>query len=179
MDFVNMNLRIKELRKSMKLSQEKFGKLLGITKSGVSDIESGRRRVTEQHIIMLKNHNVNENWIRSGKGEMFVTSNRTLDIAKLTNQLLIDESDSFKNRFINMLSNLTVEEWKFLENIAIKLIDTPTISEETNGQMKYNFYSNEENNNKDEVSKITEKPKNEYDDIPNTSKELEKKYPPA
>ena len=67
-----MNERLKELRKALRLSQEKFGELLGITKSGVSDIESGRREVTEKHIIMLKNNGVNEDWIRTGNGDMFV-----------------------------------------------------------------------------------------------------------
>ncbi len=68
-----MNERIKELRKYLKMNQEDFGKLLGITKSGVSDIESGRRNVTEQHIFMLKSQkNVNESWLRDGTGEMFV-----------------------------------------------------------------------------------------------------------
>ena len=49
-----MNSRIKELRKSLDKSQEEFGKILGLSKSGVSEIEAGRRNVTEQHIIMLK-----------------------------------------------------------------------------------------------------------------------------
>lgn len=69
-----MNKRLKELRIALKMNQETFGKLLGITKSGVSDIESGRRKVTEQHIIMLKSQKpeLNEDWLRNGTGPMFV-----------------------------------------------------------------------------------------------------------
>lgn len=66
-----MNERLKQLRLSLNLNQEEFGKWLGISKSGVSDIESGRRKVTEQHIIMLSNHNISEKWLRTGEGEMF------------------------------------------------------------------------------------------------------------
>lgn len=73
-DMEDINKRIKELRKELKLSQEAFGKILGITKSGVCDIESGRRKVTESHIILLKNYgkkNIREDWIRYGEGKMF------------------------------------------------------------------------------------------------------------
>lgn len=113
-----MNNRFKEIRKSKGMSQEEFGKWLGISKSGVSDIEAGRRNVTEQHIIMLKTHDVNETWLRTGEGEMFVPRDRDSDIAKLTVQLLTEETDSFKNRLISALSRLTEDQWELLAQIA-------------------------------------------------------------
>lgn len=68
-----INKRVRELRESLKKSQEEMGKILDITKSGVCDIESGRRKVREKHIVLLKNSisNLNEDWIRHGEGEMF------------------------------------------------------------------------------------------------------------
>lgn len=116
-----MNERIKQLRSALGMNQEDFGKLLGITKSGVSDIESGRRNVTEQHIIMLKNNNVSEEWLRTGEGDMFLPANRDSEIASFVKSLLNEEPDSFKNRFVSMLSKLTVEEWEFLERKAKEL----------------------------------------------------------
>ena len=113
-----MNTRLKELRKALKRSQEDFGKILGLSKSGVSDIESGRRNVTEQHIIMLKNckdFNINETWLRTGEGEMFLPIEREADIARLTMQLLTEESDSFKNRLISALARLSEDEWEVIE----------------------------------------------------------------
>lgn len=71
----SINDRLRLIRKTCKKSQEDFGKVIGITKSGVSDIENGRRNVTEQHIIMLRNwseYNVNEDWLRTGSGKMFM-----------------------------------------------------------------------------------------------------------
>jgi transcriptional regulator with XRE-family HTH domain len=71
----SINARVKQLRKELKMSQEEFGKRLNITKSGVCDIESGRRNVQESHIVMIKNNikekNINENWLRTGEGNMF------------------------------------------------------------------------------------------------------------
>lgn len=116
-----MNERIKQLRKALGFSQEKFGELLGISKSGVSDIESGRRNVTEQHIIMLKNQNVNENWLRTGEGEMFIELSRDEQIAEFVGRTLSTESESFKKRFIAMLAKLDESDWETLEKIALEL----------------------------------------------------------
>ena len=119
-----MNTRIKELRKAMKKSQEDFGKILGLSKSGVSEIEAGRRNVTEQHIIMLKNcteYCINETWLRTGEGEMFLPMDRATELAKLTVNLFTEESDSFKNRFVSLLARMTDEEWALLESMVEKL----------------------------------------------------------
>lgn len=118
-----MNERIKTLRTELKMSQQKLGEWLGLSKSGVSEIESGRRNVTEQHIIMLKSHNVNETWLRTGVGDMMVPIDRESDIAKLSVDLLTEESDSFKNRLISALARLSVEEWELLEKMFSDVVD--------------------------------------------------------
>lgn len=122
-----MNTRIKELRKALKKSQEDFGKILGLSKSGISEIEAGRRNVTEQHIIMLKNcsdFNVNEAWLRTGEGEMFLPIERENDIARLTMQLLTEESDSFKNRLVSALARLSEDEWELIEKMFESVVNT-------------------------------------------------------
>lgn len=119
-----MNERIKELRKAMGKSQEEFGKILGITKSGVSDIESGRRNVTEQHIIMLKRENINEEWLRNGNGEMFIPETKDEQISHMLSDVLKCEDSDFKKRLIIALSKLDDAGWealeKFIDSIAIQ-----------------------------------------------------------
>lgn len=69
-----VNERFKKLRKALGLTQSEFGKILGLSTSGVSEIEAGRRKVTEQHLIMLSNYKekiINIEWLRTGTGEMF------------------------------------------------------------------------------------------------------------
>lgn len=114
-----MNDRIKELRKAMNLSQEKFGELLGITKSGVSDIESGRRKVTDQHVIMLANNGVSEEWLRTGKGSMFIPKSKDEEIAEMLADIQKSGEDSFVHRLISALARLDDDGWDKLE----KLID--------------------------------------------------------
>lgn len=67
-----MNTRIKELRKTLGLSGEKFGAKLGVKRSAISDIETGRNNLSEQMILSIcLAYNVNEDWLRTGNGDMF------------------------------------------------------------------------------------------------------------
>jgi transcriptional regulator with XRE-family HTH domain len=102
-----MNRRIKIIRKELDMNQEQFGKILGLSKSGISEIESGRRNVTEQHILMLKNYRkkrINEKWLRTGKEEIFLPEDREAELENLTDDLLMEEPDSFKNKFISLVA---------------------------------------------------------------------------
>lgn len=90
----NINNRFKSLREACKKNQEDFGRVIGISKSGISDIESGRRKVTEQHIIMLRNwteFTINENWLRNGSGDMFRIISEDEEVANYVSELLEDD----------------------------------------------------------------------------------------
>ena len=116
--------RVKELRKTLDLTMEKFGNRLGVTKVAISNIENGNRKLTEQMIKSIcREFDVDENWLRTGKGKMFLPISRERDLARLTKNLLNEESTSFKNRFISMLAGLTEDEWVFLERKAKELLD--------------------------------------------------------
>lgn len=116
--------RVKELRKTLDLTMEKFGNRLGVTKVAISNIENGNRKLTEQMIKSIcREFDVDENWLRTGKGKMFLPVSRERDLARLTKNLLNEESTSFKNRFISMLAGLTEDEWAFLERKSKELLD--------------------------------------------------------
>lgn len=69
-----MNGRIKELRKKLGLTLEKFGERLGVKKAAVSKWENGDNITDQMFKSICREFNVNEEWLRSGKGEMFVSS---------------------------------------------------------------------------------------------------------
>lgn len=69
---MTLDSRVKQLRKQLNISQEAFGTKLGVTGAGISKIENGQRNLTEQMIILIcKEFNINERWLRYGDGEMF------------------------------------------------------------------------------------------------------------
>lgn len=86
-----MNERIRELRKTLGLSGEKFGKALNIKRAAISNIETGRNNLTDQAIIAICSiYNVNEEWLRTGKGEMFIESKKT-HLSELAKQYALDD----------------------------------------------------------------------------------------
>lgn len=113
--------RVKELRKELNLTLEKFGKPLGVGKTAISKIENGENSLTDQMIISIcREYNASEEWLRTGVGEMFVPLTRNQVIADFAADL-IKEKDSFKSKLIEALANLSEDEWKVLEKLATDL----------------------------------------------------------
>lgn len=111
-----MNERIKELRKSLNLTLEKFGERLGVSRSAMSNIENGNRNVTEQMLKSIcREFNVSEVWLRTGEGEMYVPQTRNQEIQAFINDVMADEDEAFKKRFISALSKARPEFWDELE----------------------------------------------------------------
>lgn len=67
-----MNEQVKELRKHLGLSGEKFGERIGVQRNAISRIETGKNGLTEANIKSIcREFNVSEDWLRYGKGDMF------------------------------------------------------------------------------------------------------------
>lgn len=64
--------RVKELRKSINYTLDKFGGKLGVQKSAISKIEKGENNLTDQMLLSIcREFNVSEEWLRTGNGDMF------------------------------------------------------------------------------------------------------------
>lgn len=108
--------RVREVRKSLGLTMEKFGSSLGVGKTAISKIEGNERNLTDQMLLSIcMVYNVNEEWLRSGTGEMFVPMTRDEQIEEFFGDVLRDEEDDFRRRLISVLAKLTPDEWSLLE----------------------------------------------------------------
>jgi hypothetical protein len=67
---------------------------------------------------ICKAYNVNETWLTTGDGEMFIKQSRTDEIAQFVGRTLATTEDTFQKRLIAALSKLSVEEWEVLEKLA-------------------------------------------------------------
>ena len=93
-----MNERIKELRKTLGLSGEKFGENIGLNRAAISKIENGAVGVSESNIkLICLTYNVNEDWLRTGQGPMFnETKNEFLSELKRLHNLSDFQVDLIK-----------------------------------------------------------------------------------
>ena len=117
--------RLKELRKALDLKQGDFAEKISTTQGHISDIENGRKNLSDRTIklICLEEWNgrkVNEDWLKNGIGEMFIHRTRTEKITDFAADILRDEEESFRRRLVEALADLEVEEWELLEKIAEK-----------------------------------------------------------
>lgn len=114
-----MKDRIKQLRKELKLTQQGFADRIGVKQNTVATYEIGRNPPNDTVInLICREFDVNENWLRTGEGEMFRKLTRDERIADFVADVLRDEPDSFRKRFISMLSSLNEDQWKMLEVFA-------------------------------------------------------------
>ena len=68
-----MYKRLKTIRKALGYNQETFAKKIGLGKTSVSAFETGYRQLSQRNFdIICNTFNVNPDWLRNGKGEMFL-----------------------------------------------------------------------------------------------------------
>jgi transcriptional regulator with XRE-family HTH domain len=66
-----MKDRLKQFRKSLRLTQREFGEKIGMSDVAISYMESGRTALSEQNIkLICLTFGIREEWLREGKGEM-------------------------------------------------------------------------------------------------------------
>lgn len=115
-----MKDRIRQLRKQLKMNQSDFGEKVGVKGNTIGNYELGLRSPSEAVIFSIcREFNVNEEWLRNGIGEMFIDLSKEEYISEFVGRILKDKEDSFKKRYIAMLSKLDEDGWKALEKVAI------------------------------------------------------------
>lgn len=81
------------LRNHLKMSQEEFGKKIGLTRFTISNLESGKRNITERVIAdICREYRVNESWLRTGEGEMFREDDASI-LGELVSKYDLDDLD--------------------------------------------------------------------------------------
>ena len=117
-----MNERLKELRKTLKLTQKEFGVKIGVTNFTISDIEKGKRVLTERNLNSIcEKFNVNKEWLANGIGEMFLPQLPEDDFSRLLSE--IEESDDeFIKKFLEIYWQLDDIGKKIIMDLAESLL---------------------------------------------------------
>lgn len=102
------NTRVRELRKALDLTLEKFGERLGVKKNAISAIENGRNSLTDQmKKAICREFGVDYIWLTTGEGEMFPDAD--IELMAAIDRIMADETDIRRN-FFKFLSSLSKEE---------------------------------------------------------------------
>lgn len=117
-----MGSRIGAVINTLKIKKVFFAERLKIDQSYVTQLTSGRRSPSDRLISdICEKFNVNEKWLRTGDGEMFVPLSRSQEITEFIGEILKGDDDNFKRRFIAILAQLDEPEWVLIEKMATKL----------------------------------------------------------
>lgn len=112
--------RLKYIRKTLNLTQKNFAKEIGLSQTSLGMIEVGDRKVQDRHIKTICSlFNVNENWFRTGNGEMFIKVEDSI-FKQLSEKYNLNEKDlSFIKHYLNM----NPQNRQYLLNMILNMAD--------------------------------------------------------
>lgn len=97
-----MKERIRQLRKELGLNQTDFGERIGVKQGSVAGYESGARTPIDAVITSIcREFDVNEDWLRTGEGEMFKERSPSDEVGYYVEDLL--DYDGHGNPFYDMI----------------------------------------------------------------------------
>ena len=118
-----MNERIQAIIDAKHLKKVDFAKQLKLSAPYISELCSGKTQPSDRTITdICREFDVNEEWLRTGEGEMFIHKTRTDEITAFVGDILRGEPD-FRQRFISVLARMTTDEWKILEAKVLELAE--------------------------------------------------------
>lgn len=118
-----MNERIKQIRTSEGMSQQKFADRLKIARGNIAAYEVGKNAPSDAVIALIcKEFSINEEWLRTGQGEMKRQRTRNEQVIEFTNDALESIDESFKKKLLIALSKLTEQDWERLADMAERIL---------------------------------------------------------
>ncbi|MBE5055258.1 helix-turn-helix transcriptional regulator [Pseudoflavonifractor sp. DSM 107456] len=119
-----MDNRIKELRKELGLTQQEFSDRIGVKRNTIAQYESGRNAPIDAVVCLIcREFNVNEEWLRTGNGEMFMPKSRNEALFEFVTKIAEGPPDDIRSKLLSVMSRLTEEQWELLDDMAHKLAD--------------------------------------------------------
>ena len=118
-----MNNRIKEIRKTLNLTQVKFGERIGMKQNSIAQMEMGKFTPSDIVISAIcREFSVNEIWLRTGEGDPFKQLSRYEELSSFFGDLMKSEPD-VRHRLIAAISRCDIEELRMLERVATRWVE--------------------------------------------------------
>lgn len=115
--------RLKALRKALGLTQEAFGAKIALSQSAIAAYEKEFREPSDAIIYSIcREFDVNERWLRTGEGEMFLTKPREQELADFFASVLSVDPPDTRACLIHALSKLSVSQWEALTDVINTMV---------------------------------------------------------
>ena len=109
---MTVNDRVKEIRKTEVLTMENFGEKLGVGRTAISNIENGKRNVTDQMIKSIcREFGYREEWLRDGIEPKQPPKLEEDELAEYIEDLLSTDNSTYtlvKSIFKKLITSLTI-----------------------------------------------------------------------
>ena len=116
-----MKDRIKELRKTLKMSQTEFGARIGISASGISKFESGETNPSETTVkLICATYHVHPRWMETGEGPMLL-DDAEARIDRLVEQYAPNADAVFKAQVKAYGAMMSEGDWIVFRDIVEKV----------------------------------------------------------
>ena len=110
-----MDERLKQLRKELGLTQQEFSDKIGIKRNTFAQYENGRNEPIDAVVrLICSTYNVNEEWLRTGAGEMFVSKNTNMRVQAWIEKVLAGRPEDIRYRAVSLLADMPEEWWDIL-----------------------------------------------------------------
>ena len=117
-----MKDRFKELRKVLGMTQQEFADRLAVSRNNIAGYEVGKSAPSESVIrLVCKEFSVNEEWLRTGSGEMFVSKNTNMRVQAWIDRVLAGRPEDIRFRAVSLLADMPEEWWNVLaDRLAVE-----------------------------------------------------------
>lgn len=114
-----MKDRIKLIRQNAGMTQQEFAKQIGVSRNTIATYETSVRIPIDAIVLSIcREFNINETWLRTGEGNMYMEENPDFMLSKCFGEILREESSSFKKQLILALFQMSEREWSLLQNFV-------------------------------------------------------------
>ena len=114
-----MNERIKDLRKTLNLTQQEFADRIGVKRNTIATYEIGRNTPLDAVITSIcREFDVSETWLRTGVGDKFIKMDEDAEFIRVCEEINLSD-DSLIKQIIKTYWHMSEDE----KAVVRKLID--------------------------------------------------------
>lgn len=117
----DLGQRINRIIRELGIKKIEFAERINVSQAFVSQLTKGVSQPSDRTILdICREFNVNEEWLRTGQGEMFRPKSRNEELSEFFLNA-VEEGPSIKTALLAVMARLSEDQWALLADVARKL----------------------------------------------------------